>query len=385
MIPQTSPTIFFLLLRALAAVGQTTSSVSLDLHWYENFAEEKLQCNDGSAGGFYYRPSTDIAGENKWIFYLQGGGWCWNSTSCADRIDRNGNGHLVSSSQWADVKIYSHGIFNMKDSDWEGAHLVYVPYCSSDAHMGDSEHEIPGYGVQQFRGRRLARKAVEQLVGEREDQVVLFGGTSAGGRGSMVLVDFLQELLHPSTEVRGLHDSGAYQDILPYDSNYYPFGDQCHDAYQMFQPPLSPECLVAQESEPHRCICGEYLLPLVLTPSMVIIHQDDSYQLKNDIGVNPTFWTEEMCHYAESPFRSGMVATLEAVWDRGHVVFGAACYMHGLLTGPDWQTLEVEGVTAESVLLSWLGGERVHAVSSCRGVNCQPGCPRLTPGQHTYC
>ena len=28
-----------------------------------------------------------------------------------------------------------------------------------------------------------------------------------------------------------------------------------------------------QESAPHRCVCGEYLLPLVLTPSMVIIHQ----------------------------------------------------------------------------------------------------------------
>ena len=40
-------------------------------------------------------------------------------------------------------------------------------------------------------------------------------------------------------------------------------------------------------------------------------------------------------------FRSGMVATLQAVWNRGHVVFGAACYMHGLLTSPDWQTLEV--------------------------------------------
>ena len=38
---------------------------------------------------------------------------------------------------------------------------------------------------------------------------------------------------------------------------------------------------------------------LLLNPSL----QDDSYQLKNDIGVNPTFWTEEMCHYAESPFR----------------------------------------------------------------------------------
>ena len=101
-----------------------------------------------------------------------------------------------------------------------------------------------------------------------------------------------------------------------------------------------------------------------------------------------------------------MVATLEAVWNRGHVVFGAACYMHGLLTSPDWQTLEVfifplshlqcdilyimsmilqwtlstkvletnfeeklargkyqvEGVTAESVLLSWLEGERVISI-----------------------
>ena len=31
--------------------------------------------------------------------------------------------------------------------------------------------------------------------------------------------------------------------------------------------------LLYQESAPHRCVCGEYLLPLVLTPSMVIIHQ----------------------------------------------------------------------------------------------------------------
>ena len=32
---------------------------------YDNYDEEKLQCNDGSPGGFYYRPSTDAAGENR--------------------------------------------------------------------------------------------------------------------------------------------------------------------------------------------------------------------------------------------------------------------------------------------------------------------------------
>ena len=44
-----------------------------------------------------------------------------------------------------------------------------------------------------------------------------------------------------------------------------------------------------------------------------------------------------------SPFpRSGMLATIEAVWGGGeHVVFGAACYMHGHLTSSRWQTLQV--------------------------------------------
>ena len=64
---------------------------------------------------------------------------------------------------------------------------VYVPYCSSDAHMGDGAAVAGLLGQFQFRGRRLARAAVEQLVARRPGQTVLFGGTSAGGRGSMVV------------------------------------------------------------------------------------------------------------------------------------------------------------------------------------------------------
>ncbi len=30
----------------------------------------------------------------------------------------------------------------MTDLAWQLANLVYVPYCSSDAHMGDSDHEV---------------------------------------------------------------------------------------------------------------------------------------------------------------------------------------------------------------------------------------------------
>ena len=62
------------------------------------------------------------------------------------------------------------------------------------------------------RGRvRESRKYFRIFHKNISDQKIIFGGTSAGGRGSMVLVDFLHDHLHDSTIVYGLHDSGAYQ------------------------------------------------------------------------------------------------------------------------------------------------------------------------------
>ena len=92
--------------------------VTLDLHWYSDHQAEKLQCNDGSPGGFYYRPSTAEEGEDRWIFYLEGGGWCWNVTSCSQRIAGNTlfgqKGHLISSSHWSNTKTFNEGIFTMQ-------------------------------------------------------------------------------------------------------------------------------------------------------------------------------------------------------------------------------------------------------------------------------
>ena len=75
------------------------------------------------------------------------------------------------------------------------ANLVYLPYCSSDAHMTDTVKDVPGYGTFQMRGRKMALAAVKLLVGsQKENQLILFGGTSAGGRGSMVTIDAVRYL-----------------------------------------------------------------------------------------------------------------------------------------------------------------------------------------------
>ena len=53
--------------------------------------------------------------------------------------------------------------------------------------------QVPHFKIQntkvmiiQYRGRRLVREAVSRLVGNKPVQNIVFGGTSAGGRGSMV-------------------------------------------------------------------------------------------------------------------------------------------------------------------------------------------------------
>ena len=56
--------------------------------------------------------------------------------------------------------------------------------------MADTETYLNLYGTFRMRGRRMAHEAVKILVGpDKENQFVLFGGLSAGGRGSMVTID----------------------------------------------------------------------------------------------------------------------------------------------------------------------------------------------------
>ena len=60
-------------------------------------------------------------------------------------------------------------------TDLANANLVYLPYCSSDAHMADTKTHLVGYGDFQMRGRRMAHHAVDILVGpQKKDQINIY-------------------------------------------------------------------------------------------------------------------------------------------------------------------------------------------------------------------
>mmetsp|Transcript_4369 Transcript_4369/g.7381 ORF Transcript_4369/g.7381 Transcript_4369/m.7381 type:complete len:135 (+) Transcript_4369:283-687(+) len=100
------------------------------------------------------------------------------------------------------------------------ANKVYLPYCTSDGHMGDSSnsHWTKGF---QFRGRRVVNALFDTLVSsffEKESDrpvTVVFGGFSAGARGAMMHIDSLSARLSnfDNLQVVGVLDSPAYLDV----------------------------------------------------------------------------------------------------------------------------------------------------------------------------
>jgi len=186
--------------------------------------------------------------------------------------------------------------------------------------------------------------------------------------------------------VKGVHDSGAYQDIETYDESYTAFGEQCRLAYNMYAPPISKTCADAYSGEIWKCTCGEYMLPRIETPSQIIFYLYDSYQLGNAIGHAPKDWTTDMCRYANGEFLSGMRATARAINEASHLtVFAPACYRHGILTSSSFQEIKIDGLSAEDNLLSFINGIKVDAWSTCEGVNCQETCPTIQTGAQSFC
>ena len=62
-----------------------------------------------------------------------------------------------------------------------------------------------------FHGRLMSQHTIRSLIGDKEDQTIIFGGLSAGGRGAVITIDEIKDLVHTSTTIRGLIDSAGYE------------------------------------------------------------------------------------------------------------------------------------------------------------------------------
>ena len=204
-------------------------------------------CNDGSSAAYMIRPGVGAAAK-RWVLYLEGGGECFDDTSCLVRANKTGqyaSGYTTSNfyRDHPDQLPPGGGILDASTAtnpDFYDSTIVYFLYCSSDdwsgAKTGSGAFDKTMSATWNFQGRAIAHGILADLVATRGLHAateVLLTGSSAGGLGVLVNTNDLAGMLPAS--VRFL----AYSDAA--------YGNHTQDFSESASPPNYTTTATAQQ------------------------------------------------------------------------------------------------------------------------------------------
>ena len=194
----------------IAATFRTDSSTASNgsdvaVGWERIVPGGDCRCSDGSEFSFWVRE----ANPDKVLVYLQDGGVCFSAATCAPDSD-------LYNTTLGEGSIGASGIFDFANerNPFADFSIVYVPYCTGDAHLGNITTEYaPGLTVH-HRGYANGTAAVDFVAaaapGASEVVVV---GESAGSIAAPLYAGLVSDRL-PDARITVLADgSGSYADL----------------------------------------------------------------------------------------------------------------------------------------------------------------------------
>ena len=232
---------------------------------------------------------------------------------------------------------------------------------------------------------------------------VLFSGCSAGSRGAMFTLDYVQAMLPPgSPPVVGFLDSPLWVDVQPLEDSIVPLEEQTQLIFAMINASarIPAACAAAYPGdEGWKCLYGQYRLPFVETPYLMSASQFDKYQLPYNEGGNPPYVGANLSYANafQTAVRS-VVLDLPTASQPRSAVYSSACFKHCTSTlawGSFWG-VRVDGVSLKDYLGAWyfgggaptaanagaaslppsLGKQRIEA---CNGFGCGQCHAKVTP------
>jgi len=164
-------------------------------------------CSRGTPYAFFARQGT----VNRLVVYFQGGGACWNATSCGlgsplFKDATNDSDNPANSAQ---------GIFDLDNPDnpFKDWSFVFIPYCTGDLHWGDNTQtyaEEDGEEIVIHHKGFVNVSAVLDWIENNfeEPEKIFVSGCSAGGYGSVTGAAYIHDL-YPEVPLYQLGDSAA--------------------------------------------------------------------------------------------------------------------------------------------------------------------------------
>ncbi|MEM7129290.1 MAG: pectin acetylesterase-family hydrolase [Chloroflexota bacterium] len=266
----------------------------LDRYDIDQAAHPKALYNNGTTPLFYFRRGVGT-GADKWVFYFQGGGTCFDEDSCDGRLP-----NLTGAGPWntpGNLVLYAgkraDGIFNpdpAKNPDFYNWNHVFMVYASSDSWAGDGDVIIDG-NTWHFRGHSIVNAIFDavrdpNIIGTpnlTNASAVLLAGSSAGASGMRHNIDRLVTFLNNNgiQDVRAIGDASISPTVTDEQQQANDVLGALRITTQNLQ--LDESCVAANPTAPEQCIMGSFLLDHDHIHNEMFTHQDqlDGPALKN--------------------------------------------------------------------------------------------------------
>jgi Pectinacetylesterase len=312
--------------------------------WEKIVPGGECECADGSEFAFWERR----ADPTKVVFYLDGGGGCWDAEKCAFTDDSTFYVWNIAE----DDPASQGGIFDLANPDnpFGDYSFVYVPYCTGDVHLGDVTREYSPELTVEHNGYVNGTTALAYLAEHYPgaEQVVVVG-ISAGSVAAPVYGGLVADAF-PDAQVTVLANaSGAYPNDP--DVNTEVLGQW--GAFETMPDWEVNEGLTASDWGPPQF----WIQAGLHDPDIVLARVDYAYD------ENQTFWMEQIGADA-----SNLVASMdanEAAIEGAGVIqhsFTAPGNDHGILDDGPFYTMEVNGVRLVDWVESLIRGEPLDDV-----------------------
>lgn len=297
-------------------------------------------CSDGSEYRFFVKQGDP----QKLMFYLEGGGACWDNLNCDPDLRPSYQVNLANTDS-----SRAHGIlaFDEIRNPFADYTVVYVPYCSGDVHLGDSEQHyqtpaLDGHAAHDLhvrhRGWVNARSALDWTVAHVfSPQQIFVTGSSAGSIPSPFYAVKLAEQ-YPSAAVTQLGDaSGGYRGF----ANFNPY-EVWHTDRVVADLPYISSIPANQFSFHHLYIGAAQVNPRIRFASYDNAEDDVQKQFLA-LGGTPTASLQPL-------LEQNLAEITSAIPGFRYYVAGGA--MHTILLRPEVYTYEVNGTR----FVDWLAG-----------------------------
>ena len=252
----------------------------------------------------------------KWILFLEGGGWCYGQTPNATKKSCAGRGGFV----WPPTSEIQSGSASKNEAaadrsafggsadiggimaqdpainpDFHSWNKVFVHYCDGASFGGFATDPVAvstrdGKPAQMWlRGRGNFNAMISYLqltLGMDKATEVILSGGSAGGLAVFYNLDHLATLLPRTTRLTGFPDAGFFLDGARASDGAHAYRDAFIGADPVWNVTASGgtnlACLADQSpGEEWKCLMAPYIAKYVSTPYFVLNSAYDAWQMGN--------------------------------------------------------------------------------------------------------